>query len=186
MARAFGLPCIVDTGANGLQTSTSPGVRIGRLELGIPAIFVEPRGEMVTRSESVEELRRGAYNVMKWLGMLPGRPEKPPFRTGPEKLEVKASMEGVYLAKAEPGTLVGEGQLLGKLVSISTLDVEEIRAPRGGFLYMNGRYERDGHTLNDLANQGETIAILMETLHPDDPSWQPSQHGLAYADPEGD
>ena len=88
-------------------------------------------------------------------------------------------MDGLYYPQVEPGALVGEGALLGELVSFSTLVVEEIRAPLTGFVYMNGRYEPDGHTLNDIANEGETIVILMEVMAPDDPSWQPSVHGLA-------
>jgi len=51
---------------------------------------------------------------------------------------------------------------------------------------MNGRYEADLRTLNDIANEGETLVILMEVMPPDDPSWpvpctrgQLSVHGLA-------
>jgi len=85
-------------------------------------------------------------------------------------------MEGLYYPEVEPGALVGEGTLLGKLVSFSTLAVEEIRAPMRGFVYMNGRYEPDGHTLNDIANEGEALVILWEVMDPDDPSWKPPLH----------
>ena len=186
MAKAFGLPCIVGVEITVTKTPITPGVRINSLDLGIPIVCVEPRGEMVTRDDSVQELKLGAYNVMRWLKMLPGTPQKPPFRTGRHKVELKASMEGLYYPEVEPGALVGEGTLLGKLVSFSTLEVEEIRAPMRGFVYMNGRYEADLHTLNDIVNEGETIVILMEVMPPDAPSWpvprtrgQPSVHGLA-------
>ncbi|MDP2952710.1 MAG: hypothetical protein Q8O76_05290, partial [Chloroflexota bacterium] len=138
------------------------------------------RGEMVTRQDSVAELMRGAGNVMKWLGMLPGPMVKPAFRTGKLKVEVKVSREGMYLPKAEPGSLVRAGELLGRLISIEDLEVEEIRAPREGFLYMNGRYEHDGHSLNDLANAGETVAIIHEIMVPDDPNLEFSLHALCY------
>jgi len=120
---------------------------------------------MVTRNETVQELKLSAYNVMRWLKMLPGTPQKPPFRIGGQRVELAASMEGLYYPEVEPGALVGEGTLLGKLVSFSTLEVEEIRAPMP-----------DGHTLNDIANEGEALVILWEVMDPDDPSWKPPLH----------
>ena len=181
MAKAFGVPCIQLTRGLGNQPKTTmrPGTHLcgfcGR-DLGIPAITVEPRGEMVTRNDSVQELKLGAYNVMKWLRMLPGTPQKPPFRVDGRRVALEASMEGLYYPEVEPGALVGEGTLLGKLVSFSTLEAEEIRAPMRGFVYMNGRYEADGHTLNDIANKGEALVILWEVMDPDDSSWHPPFH----------
>ena len=172
MAEVFGLPCVAIVN----HKRSGAGTRIGRLDLDIHAIIVEPRGEMVTRNDSVQELKLGAYNVMKWLKMLPGTPQKPPFRVGGRRVELEASMEGLYYPEVEPGALVGEGTLLGKLVSFSTLEVEEIRAPMPGFVYMNGQYKADGHTLNDIADEGEGIVIMWEVVAPDDPSWQPPFH----------
>ena len=181
MAKVFGVPCIEMIEGLGDQPKTpiTPGTYLCGfcgLDLGIPAICVEPRREMVTRNETVQELKLGAYNVMRWLKMLPGTPQKPPFRIGGHRVELAASMEGLYYPEVEPGALVGEGTLLGKLVSFSTLEVEEIRAPMRGFVYMNGQYKADGHTLNDIADEGEGIVIMWEVVAPDDHSWQPPFH----------
>jgi predicted deacylase len=181
MAKAFGVPCIelIQGLGDAPRTPITPGIHLAGLcarEMGISGITVEMRGEMVTRSDSTQELMLGAYNVMKWLKMLPGEPQKPPFRIGGQRTEIVAPMEGLYYPEVEPGALVGEGTLLGKLVSFSTLKVEEIQAPLRGFVYMNGAYEPDGHTLNDIANEGEGIVIMWETMDPDDPSWQPPFH----------
>ncbi len=181
LARVFGLPCIEMVGGKGDQPKTflKPGVDVRvccARDLSIPAITVEPRGEMVTRPDSVRELVQGAFNVMRWLGMLSGEPQAPPFRAGGRRVELAAPMEGLYYARVEPGELVDEGTVLGELVSFTTLEVERIIAPMHGFVYMNGPYLRDGHTLNDIADEGEGVVIMWETVAPDDASWRPPAH----------
>ena len=181
MARVFGLPCIEMVGGKGDQPKTflKPGVDVRvccARDLGIPAITVEPRGEMVTRPDSVRELVQGAFNVMRWLKMLPGEPQAPSFRAGGRRVELVAPMEGLYYAQVEPGELVDASTVLGELVSFTTLEVKQIIAPMRGFVYMNGPYLTDGHTLNDIANEGEGVVIMWEAVPPDDPSWRPPMH----------
>jgi len=107
LAHAFGCELIVHSkGAEG-------SLRRVAVDRGIPTIVLEA-GEVWKIEPGVVEIgARGAFNVLKHLGMLPGRVEKPRHRIEIRKSAwVRAERGGLLKFHALPGDLVRAGQPL--------------------------------------------------------------------------
>ena len=102
--------------------------------LGVRALIVELGGGQQRNEHFVRKGVRGIQNVMKQLGMLPGRPELPPTQVVVSELaDLKPHQGGLMLSRYGPeqlGQAVGAGQELARVVSPYSFDVlEEINAP---------------------------------------------------------
>lgn len=122
-------------------------------KLGVPATAVEVGGaEMGGALERrfTEIQVTGVLNVMKELGMLPGDQVLPTkqafFQNAPKVRPTKA---GYLISEFEPEDLLKNGQMgveieadtvLGRVFDAYTLEeIEELRAPVAGILYMTRR-----------------------------------------------
>jgi predicted deacylase len=147
MARAFGLGLIHE---HDLPPTSSSGYAV---KIGIPCCVPEIGGadqSRVVTDWSTDLGVKGTYNVMRFLGMLPGEVEVPEkqfvFFRAPH---VRPTMGGYLLSEYEgedimkagaSGLEVREGDLLGTIVNPFTFEkLEELRAPVDGFLYLTMR-----------------------------------------------
>lgn len=77
---------------------------------------------------------KGVKNMMKYLKMIEGEPEKPPkqyFFKG--RATVRAGRGGLLITKVKCLQKVSKGDLLGCIYSLFTLEeVEQVKAPRDG------------------------------------------------------
>ncbi|HAV65573.1 MAG TPA: succinate dehydrogenase [Verrucomicrobiales bacterium] len=129
MAHAFGCELIVHSkGAEG-------SLRREAVERGIPAIVLEA-GEVWKIEPGVVEIgARGAVNVLKHLGMLTGRIEKPRHQLEVRKsVWVRAERGGILKFHALPGDLVRAGQCLATNVTIFGEVQNQLEAPADGIV----------------------------------------------------
>ncbi len=78
---------------------------------------------------------RGVLNVLKWLGMVGGKPEPPLFQTIIEKtLWVRAEHGGFLAFHMRPGDFVCEGDVLATNHSIYGHESRAIAAPADGII----------------------------------------------------
>jgi predicted deacylase len=135
LAKAWGAP-LVDLQD---EMSCAPGMlflEAPRL-LDKPAILVEmsPGGDVV--SEMLEHNVRGVWNVMKHLGLLPGRPHPPARqvlvrRSDPTKV-FTGKYEGYLTTYRQVGELVPRGGLLCEVRDLQTFrPLQTLRAPFAG------------------------------------------------------
>lgn len=127
LAHAFGCELIVHSkGAEG-------SLRRVAVERGIPTIVLEA-GEVWKIEPGVVEIgARGAVNVLKHLGMLSGRLEKPRHQIEIRKsVWVRAERGGILKFHALPGDLVKAGQCLATNVTIFGETQNQIVAPADG------------------------------------------------------
>ena len=127
MAHAFGCELIVHSrGAEG-------SLRREAVERGIPAIVLEA-GEVWKIEHGVVAIgARGALNVLRHLGMLPGRPEKPPHQIEIRKsVWVRAERGGILKFHTLPGDVVKAGQCLATNASLFGETQNQLTAPADG------------------------------------------------------
>jgi predicted deacylase len=135
LALAFGLDHIVidrgrprDIGAS-LFCSNTAHVR------GKPAVTTEAGGVGVPTRDMVDLNMRGAFRVMRWLGMLPGKREsvkKPVWLEPSEVLYSPAS--GLWYPAVRANQKVKKGALLGKLTDYFGAPLGDVRSPLSGVI----------------------------------------------------
>lgn len=135
MALAFGLDHIVidrgrprDVDAS-LFCSNTAHVR------GKPAVTTEVGGVGVPTEDMVALNARGAFRVMRYLGMLPGPREMVERPRWIEPSEVLTSPEtGTWHPAVTPDQQVAEGALLGRLTDYFGETIAEVRSPIAGLV----------------------------------------------------
>lgn len=153
LALAFGLDHIVidrgrprDIDAS-LFCSNTAHVR------GKPAVTTEV-GEVGVPTEEMVALNvRGAFRVMRYLGMVPGRREMVEQPRWIEPSEVLTSpAEGLWYPVVRPNLHVDKGALLGRLTDYFGETLAEIRSPLAGVvLYV---------VASPAMGQGEPLAMV--------------------------
>jgi predicted deacylase len=100
---------------------------------GIPCITPESGTPYPVREEEVAFHRDGIINVMKYMGMLEGKPK---MKTGvpfnPEQAKFRANHGGLWIQKAAAGERVKEGQILGEVVDLFGDTLQTVTAPFDG------------------------------------------------------
>jgi len=101
-------------------------------EQGKPAALNE-----AAEAKDVGTHYKGIINVMKYLGMIVGRPEIPtnqePFQGGFE--EIRVDRGGVFYPILDKvGKMVSEGEIVATVKSVFGETLEEVRAPKEGIL----------------------------------------------------
>jgi uncharacterized protein len=146
LAVAFGLPYVVrEEPADGLAGMTCSAAA----EAGIPAIIAEAGGCGQLEPAAVELLVRGVRNALRTLEMLPG-PVDPPLAR--QRLVgafdwLRCRRAGFWEPAVAAGDEVGEGALLGRVLSLHVETQEELDAPRDGvvlFLTTSAAVPDDG------------------------------------------
>ena len=135
LALAFGLDhIVVDRGRPreldaSLFCSNTAHVR------GKPAVTTEVGEVGVPTDEMVALNARGAFRVMRYLGMLPGPREMVENPKWIEPSEVLVSpADGLWYPAVRPSLYVEAGALLGKLTDYFGETIAEIRAPFAGVI----------------------------------------------------
>ena len=138
-------------------------------ERGLPAIAAEISGQWDIYRKSVDEGIRGINNVMKKLGMLRGEPITPlDYVLLGKDPSRKAFMDrdGLFMASAEPGEEVEEGQRIASILDVLTLDEITFGSPTRGILYHLGPSgpNRDVQLpqMHPLLEKGSEVAVVYE------------------------
>ena len=144
-------------------------------DTGRPAVTVEFSGQYGFWHDQFIIGGRFIRNAFRHLEMLPGELEKPERPTIWEHecdaVDVAAPVPGVFVQ--EPlavGATLKEGDPLGHIVSLETLDAVEVTAPANGTLYvfgvMHDRSQAQGRgCYHPHVQAGEILATI---LHPKD------------------
>lgn len=122
---------------------------------GKPALTTETGAMGVATADMIQRNVRGAFRMMRYLGMLPGTValvEAPVWLT---RYEVLTSPEtGVFQAAVEMGTTVSAGALIGTLDDFHGNRIAELRAPFDGeVMYVIG---------TPAMNRGEPVAMIAQ------------------------
>ena len=135
LAKSFGAP-LVDlqdekSYAKGLLFLVAPA------RLDKPAILVEMSPDGDITYEMIANGMRGVSNLLKHLGMLPGRPQLPKTqvvvrRSDPVRI-FRAKKEGYLTTYRQVGEVVGKGALLCEVRGLDRFEVlQRVRAPYDG------------------------------------------------------
>lgn len=136
MARAFGITTI-------RMIPTHERHRTGTFtdyvqDRGKPCLVLELIAWRRMEPASIETGVRGTLNVMRHLGMLDGDPEPQrgiPVIEGPlSRIELTANRGGLVHPLKDAGDPIAEGETIGVVRDLWGDVVEEVRAPRDGWL----------------------------------------------------
>jgi predicted deacylase len=108
--------------------------RISALQAGIPAITVEAGGGMDCSEADVAAHLGGIANVMRYLGMLPGEPQRAARWRVVEADSTYAGAEGFFVPLCAVGDSVRSGQLFARIRDAHGNTIEELRAPKDGLV----------------------------------------------------
>lgn len=137
MARAFGLPRIVDYLIDEMPKARSCNRQA--VALGKPTILVELGQQGRSDSTDIDQAVRGVLNVLKSQKILPGTPvpSKAPQRfSGTTGLNFTKS--GIWYPNVKTGALVRKGDALGTVKDLLGTELEKLIAPEEGIvLYMS-------------------------------------------------
>ena len=163
-------PWNVDLGvATGLGVVITSHSRLDRnnshkvgFEAGIASMCIELNGQHVMDPVSIEDGRRAILNLLKFWGMLAGRPEYPemtlimdPWRNdvhkerrykNPSLVSVKAARAGLLVPRHVAHDWVSKGELVCYVVDpFSGQVVQECRAPMAGGIYSMRTMQGSGY-----------------------------------------
>jgi predicted deacylase len=124
LAMAFGGEIVLDgKGPDG-------SLRREAVKAGIPTIILEAGEAGKIDMKLARAGARGVMNVLRWLGMVEGEPERPPFRVVARKRTwVRAERGGFLEVEVRPGDLVKAGQPLATNYSIFGRERNVLIAP---------------------------------------------------------
>jgi predicted deacylase len=114
----------------------SPGhTTTSAAELKIPNILHEAGRAGMLEKEDVKKHFNAIQNIMKYLGMIEGKPIEPEkqikIKRGPG---VRAKHGGFFESLVSPGDIVSEGQKIGKIYNVFGDTIEEIKSPTKGMI----------------------------------------------------
>ena len=164
---ASGIPTIINTRSGG-RAGTA-----GRTcwDAGIATITPELGKQFVLDAESIEIGRRALFNLLKFWGMLRGKPEYPEWTEivdpgrdgpgGPSQVVCKAPRQGITFAYRGPYERVRKGERICHITDVFTGRVaEELRAPRGGVIT---RIFTHGHRPLHVCKRGDVLFSVSES-----------------------
>jgi len=133
LALAFGLDHIVIDRGRPRDPNASVFCSNTAHVRGKPAVTTEAGEVGVPTDEMVEINVRGAFRVMRYLGMIPGPREMVEDPKWIEPSEVLTSpAEGLWYPAVRPDMHVEQGALLGRLTDYFGETIAEVRAPIAG------------------------------------------------------
>lgn len=122
---------------------------------GIPCITPESGTPYPVREDEIEFHHQGILNVMKYFGMLEGKPDmKKDLPVDPEQVRLHADRGGLWLQRVGAGERVEEGQVLGEVVDLFGETLQVVRAPFDG-VANNSR-------TSVVANTGDTLIYVVK------------------------
>lgn len=160
MAVAFGIDHIVIDAGRLRDPGDSLYVDQTALSRGKPAITTET-GQLGSNDERwVRMAERGAYNLLRHLGMLDGAARENEGIVWLTDYQVVTSpATGIFRAAVRDGYAIAEGGLLGVLVDFFGEEMQEIRAPFSGIVnYV---------VATPPVSQGEPVAMVSRIAEAD-------------------
>jgi predicted deacylase len=128
-ARAFGAELIVD--GKGPKGS----LRISACRAGCATLILEAGEVWKVESSVVEYAVRGITNCLRYLKMVEGEPEEPPYRVETDSTKwVRAEHGGFLEFHAAPGDIVEKGEAIATNTDLNGEEQNVIRAPRSGIV----------------------------------------------------
>lgn len=102
----------------------------------IPAIVAEAGYLGTYNDEEINQHLHGIANIMKGIGMLPGKPE---VRTKEQHVlketwVLSTTRGGLFYPFLQPGTAIKKGQKIGEIKNLRGEVVEELLAPATGYI----------------------------------------------------
>lgn len=167
LARLFNcdLLCIMGKGIDDLTASEDEqgtmfaGLRTGLTSLGNaalagkPGVLIEAGGAGTLDPTVVEMEIEGIHNVMRYLGMVDGKPvENIPHTTCYGMYIMKSKFGGLFLPDVKPGDVVQKGHRLGEMRDIRGNIRAKFTAPMTGVILMM--------YTTPVRTSGETIVIM--------------------------
>ena len=155
MALAFGVKanCRVDlrTTKDELPGRISGSLDATCLQNGIPAIMPEVGAGGRWEKVNVSTAERGIYNVMRFLGILEGEPDRAPDQIViPRRKWLRTNRGGVAQVLFQPGDIVPKGTVYARILNMwDTL--EELRAEEDMYLI--------GVISNPVVSSGDRIGF---------------------------
>lgn len=135
MALAFGLDHIVIDRGRPRDPNATLFCSNTAHARGKPAVTTEAGGVGVPTADMVDLNVRGAFRVMRHLGMLPGPRELLEHPVWLEPSEVLTSPDtGLWYPAVHPDQYVAKGALLGRLTDYFGQPIGEVRAPLAGIV----------------------------------------------------
>lgn len=130
LLKAFGLPwyAVIDYSyASGMCTSLAHSS-------GIPCMICELTPQNIVNNETASYGERGIINILKFSGILDGKPELPEiqyeFGLGHEEFVIKTDAEGLLVSDHRIGDCIRKGETVLKVLSLDSLEkVYEFKAP---------------------------------------------------------
>ncbi len=104
---------------------------------GIPSIVSEAGDSGKLLEEDIQFHVKGVQNVMKKLKMTEGHPETFGERKMLKRSYIRAKHGGIFQSLVRPGDTVQKDQILGKIMNIFGVIMEEIRSPNDGVIYFS-------------------------------------------------
>lgn len=123
---------------------------------GIPAIEPEIGGLECTNSKRRALYVCGIHNVMRHLGMLPGRPDENSPARDVERAEVTAPQGGLIRWRKELGDPVAMHGVIATICDLLGRTVAEVTSPMDGFIAA----QRQAASVNP----GEHIAVIFHEI----------------------
>jgi len=120
---------------------TVPGVagmlQVEAERMGTPCVTVEIGTSGTVQQSNVDLGLRVATNVMKSIGLLPGKCRVPRSQVCVKSGEpwVLSPVSGLFESCTRPGKKVRQGQLIGQIVNIGNAKRVEIQAPHDGLVF---------------------------------------------------
>lgn len=128
LARAYGIRYIV-------RGRVAGGTYAAAAQKGIPAILTEAGGQGLLEEEALQIHLRGLRNVMRHLGILPGRPEPGDAVTVLKEFHwVTSAHAGLFYPDITPGDRVTRGQRVGETRDYFGRRLAEITSPADGIV----------------------------------------------------
>lgn len=109
--------------ATGMTTQTSTKI------YGIPSITTESGIGGQLCEPSVKFTYHGIMNVMKYLGMIDGKPARYKCLINPEVYKFTAEKGGIFRLKAKVGEIVSTRDVVAEVVDLFGRPVQKVRAP---------------------------------------------------------
>jgi predicted deacylase len=135
MVLAFGLDHIIISTDRPKDPAASRYLENTATTRGKPSITVEAGYAGTVMPDDVEALARGCLSVMRYLKMLPGRPERIENPVWIETvLSVTSEGTGIFYPLVQRGTYVAEGMPLGYLTDYVGNRAPAVRAPAAGIV----------------------------------------------------
>lgn len=106
--------------------------------LGIPTVIVEIPLGRIWQEEMVEAGVKGVLNVLRYLGMLKGKPEAqkgfPVIKDPVTYTVLLCSRGGIMLPLKRGGDKVVRGEIIARIVNVFGDEVEQIKSPVDGYV----------------------------------------------------